>query len=86
MTRELRIIPVLNGWIVDVGCQRVVFTDREVMAREMMEYYRNPDETEKRYMANAVNRIMPEPAAAPPEPQAMRNPNAGGNIVNELRR
>lgn len=55
MLREIRITPVLNGWIVRIGCQKVVFDDLAKMTKEIGEYFVNPDRAEKRYRAEAVN-------------------------------
>lgn len=55
MLREIKIDPVLNGWIVEVGCQRVVFTDKQVMLGELSQYLADPHAVVKRYLANAAN-------------------------------
>ena len=55
MLREIRIKPVLNGWIVKVGCQTVVFRFLPKMLEEIEKYLANPDETEKEYQESAVN-------------------------------
>jgi hypothetical protein len=55
--REVKISPVLNGWIVTVGCQSVVFQDREVMIGEVDRYIGDPDKVEKEYMAKAKNKM-----------------------------
>jgi len=57
MTREIRIEPVLNGWICRVGCQTVVFNEKKTMLAEMEAYYSDPDGTEKRYLASALNKV-----------------------------
>lgn len=65
MTREITIQPVLNGYICNVGCQRVVFQDRKQMLAEIGKYLEKPDDTEKRYIKDAVNRMpdVPQPCA-----------------------
>lgn len=57
MTRPIEIKPVLNGWICNVGCQQVVFTDKKTMLCELDAYYSDPDGVEKRFMSNAVNKV-----------------------------
>lgn len=59
MTRTIIIDPVLNGYICEVGCARVVFQDRKQMLTELGKYYENPCETEKRYLKDAVNKPTP---------------------------
>jgi hypothetical protein len=72
MPREITIRPVLNGFVVDVGCQRVVFSTTKQLGIAVEEYYNHPDEVEAKYRENAVNKIMNEgTCAAPPPPSAM---------------
>ena len=81
MTREIIIRPVLNGFVCDVGCQRVVFTDKQTMLGQLSEYYDKPEEVEQRYRQRAVNKMSegPEPcrptdcceSSAPTPPVAM---------------
>lgn len=59
--RTITIRPALNGWIVDVGCQVIVFTDKEVMLKELSDYIDDPQGVEKRYIANAVNKDLDPP-------------------------
>ncbi|HEY5960938.1 MAG TPA: hypothetical protein VIV60_30490 [Polyangiaceae bacterium] len=77
MTREITIIPVLNGYICNVGCQRVVFQDRNQMILELNKYLENPDEVEKEYIKNAVNKTqdMPRNCEVPP-------PSVLGGLAN----
>lgn len=46
---------VLNGWIVNVGCQTVVFDDLEIMMKEIQTYIKYPETSEKKYMENRKN-------------------------------
>lgn len=64
MTREIKIKPVLNGWVVEVGCQSVVFNIQGQLLDELDKYLKAPEETEKKYLVEAVNRM--EPACPPP--------------------
>ena len=47
--RAVNIGAVMNGFIVTVGCQTLVFTTREELLRELNAYLENPEQTEKRY-------------------------------------
>ena len=55
MILTIKIVPVLNGFIVDVGCQKIVFTDLEKMCKRIMDYCVNPDGVEKEYMDGSIN-------------------------------
>ena len=57
MTREITIKPVLNGWLCVVGCQSVVFNSKIELLGELGKYFDAPEETEKRYLRDAVNRL-----------------------------
>ncbi len=57
MTREITILPALNGYICRVGCQTVVFQDRIQLLVELGKYLEKPEETEKRYLTDAVNKM-----------------------------
>lgn len=46
--RQITITPVLNGFIVGVGCQTLVYTDRNKLLGDLASYMQAPDETEKR--------------------------------------
>lgn len=46
---EIRIVEVLNGLILSVGCQTVVFETKEKMAAELLRYLGNRDEVAKEY-------------------------------------
>lgn len=58
MIREIKIKAALNGYIATVGCQTLVFNERAVMLKELDAYLEKPDETEKRYREQAVNRDL----------------------------
>ena len=68
MIREITIRAVLNGYIVNVGCQIVVFQNRDYMMRELLRYLEKPDEVEEEYTTRGLNteqlatlRTLPEP-------------------------
>ena len=64
--KDVLISPVLNGWIVTVGCSKVVFTQKMVLLAELDRYMGNPDEVEKEYMEKAVNKCSNEVEALIP--------------------
>ena len=55
MFRPIAITAVLNGWIVTVGCQTVVYQERDHLTRDLDSYLRDPDATEARILKGAVN-------------------------------
>ena len=71
--RQITINAALNGLIVNVGCQTLVFGTAEEMLRELKGYIENPQMTERRYMrqfakgdekrAEEVSRKMSEQCA-----------------------
>jgi len=79
MIRHIEIDACLNGFIVRCGCQTLVYTSVQQATEEIAAYLANPDETEKRILANGINRkhtydnVVPAPAypqdtCAGPEP------------------
>lgn len=52
--KKVTIKTVLNGWRVSVGCQEVVFTEKEKLLAEISAYLDDPAEAEKKYQ-EAVN-------------------------------
>jgi len=80
--REVTIKPVLNGFVVQVGCQAVVFESKMNLILELSKYLDDPYKIEKRYLEesinagklkglSSINRIgnsaPPMPPPAPPE-------------------
>lgn len=55
-TKGILINPVLNGFIVKVGCTEVVFTDIDVLCFELKRYYKNPGAVEAEYQKSAINK------------------------------
>ena len=53
--KDIKIKPALNGWIVEVGCKKVVFNSLREMTNEIEAYIKDPEEKEKHYIDNAVN-------------------------------
>ena len=71
MLRTLNIQPVLNGFIVQCGCQRLAYTNIDELIADLGSYLREPEATEKRILKEkGINRkhtlgeqSMPEPMA-----------------------
>lgn len=65
----IKIDVVLNGFVCEVGCQRVVYQTREALLEELRKYLTDPQATEKEYQGCALNaRIIgcgdqPDPGA-----------------------
>lgn len=56
MVRDIKIMPVLNGFICHVGCQKVVFNSLLTMVSNIEKYYSDPDRYEKEFISeNKVN-------------------------------
>ena len=51
----VRINTVLNGWVVEVGCQTLVFVDRACMLTAVEQYLTAPDASTKRFLTESVN-------------------------------
>lgn len=56
MIRTLTIETILNGYIVTAGCQRLAYTSAKDMLEDIRYYLDDPEKTEKRILANAINR------------------------------
>lgn len=70
--RNINIQPVLNGYICQVGCQRVVFNSRESLILALGDYLAHPEAVEKSYLANAINK-MTQPDCPPTCDPIMRD-------------
>lgn len=57
MPRQINIRPVLNGFVVDVGCQQVVVKSIDELCNSLREYLLNPEATEQRFLKEAVNKV-----------------------------
>lgn len=76
--RNINIEPVLNGFVVHVGCQRVVITSVDELSHKIGAYYRNPTAMEEAYLKSKVNDTMadqPNVCEAPIRPEALRSPS-----------
>jgi len=65
MLRNIKIEAVLNGFIVECGCQRIAYTSVEGLISDLENYLRDPDGTERRIIKEkGINRkhtLPPEP-------------------------
>jgi|GEM_PF-3554782 len=50
MLRPITINPVLNGFVVQFGCQQLAYTDTTKMLGDLGDYLREPEETEKKLL------------------------------------
>ena len=55
--KDIKIHAVLNGYVVKVGCQKVVFTDLDVMLGELRAYLKAPvpEDFEKEWLEHSLN-------------------------------
>jgi hypothetical protein len=51
--RRVQIDEVLNGFVVQVGCQRVVFNSIQALTNILTEYYRDPRRVEEIFLKRA---------------------------------
>jgi hypothetical protein len=58
MARTLTIRPVLNGFVVDVGCgsESVVFSNISDLCTAIGRYYTNPEQVEQEFRDKAINK------------------------------
>jgi hypothetical protein len=64
--REITIKPVLNGYIVTVGCQKVVFDCKDCLLQKLSEYLDHPEAVEQEFLKDALNPMPVMPAPEPP--------------------
>ncbi len=69
--RTLTIMPVLNGFVVKVDCQTVVFESRKALLSALTRYYDDPTGVEKEYLAARVNDTMSGPLLCGPLTEAL---------------
>ena len=78
MIRSIHIQPVLNGFVVNVGCQTVVFNTMDGLAAALRAYSENPKLVEDQYFKEAVNRdLVPSMAAPAADPLACAETRSG---------
>lgn len=56
--RNITIVPVLNGFICQVGCQQVVFTNVSNLLEQLDAYLRHPESTTAAMLETACNAKM----------------------------
>lgn len=66
--RTITIQPALNGFVVNVGCQTLVFGSIDDVTKALSAYHNDPDGTEKAYRKNYVNNTMANTYPAEPVP------------------
>ena len=81
--RNITIIPVLNGFIIKVGCQTVVFTNTKTMLEQLETYYTDPDATESRYRTSSINASLLR-ECPPQENPAMRASGDCGSSASDI--
>jgi hypothetical protein len=75
MIRDIKIKAVLNGFIVECGCQTLVCEDVDRLTESINTYLKNPDIVEKEWVNKSINSKHTSPptiCATPPteRPQA----------------
>lgn len=56
--KEVKINAALNGFIVDVGCKKMVYTDISSVLRDLREYLGDWDKKEKEICETALNKRL----------------------------
>lgn len=76
MLRRISIDPILNGFIVNVGCQVLAYTSIDKLVFDLNQYLRKPEETEKRIVEEeGINKR-----------HTLNEPRGMDNVAAELRR
>lgn len=52
--RSFNVEVVNNGFIVTIGCQKLVFKELDALAIELKNYWDDPEGVEKHYMENSI--------------------------------
>src|SRR6266568_1701282 len=55
MVRPITITAVLNGWVVQCGCQTLAYQDRRSLLLDLDDYLQDPSGVEQRFLKEAVN-------------------------------
>ncbi len=90
MIRDIYIRPVLNGFLIKVGCQYVVFDDRDKMVDNLMRYLLDPERVEKEWTVGAMHakHLLGAPAGiaavAPPHEMAGAEINTNAEIGERI--
>ena len=64
--RDITIHAVMNGYLVQVGCQQVVFESTSKLMEELMAYLKDPQAVEKRYGWDPTKEADGPTPATPP--------------------
>ena len=56
--KTVMINAVLNGWIVQVGCQQIVYTTSDSLVADLMTYLDDPIYFERLFCKKAVNNYL----------------------------
>lgn len=91
MPQELRITPVLNGFIVQAGCQTLVYDNPDKIITDFAEWVRNPNQIEARFgkmmeVKGLRNTPPPECVTSPSAPQTAVESCVGTERARDLRR
>jgi len=85
--RTVTVTAVLNGWMVKVGCQTLVYSDQKSLLKDLGEYMANPQAKEKKFISSAVNKrlmecpqVAAEPCRPPDCPPQAQTANIGAGI------
>jgi hypothetical protein len=74
--RAITVTPVLNGFLVKVGCQEVVVSSIHGLASEITRYYADPEAVENEYLNCAVNK---------PDLNVQESPAVGIGVAERIR-
>lgn len=53
--REFTVSPVLNGFVVSIGCKTVVFTSNGALETAIHDYITAPEETTERFLRHSLH-------------------------------
>lgn len=76
---DISIKPALNGWVARVGCQTLVYVDKQNLLNDLDQYLSDPEAKEKEFVAGAVNkRLLDGPCLVEPcpPPQGLGMPDS----------
>lgn len=87
MIRDVLIRPVLNGYIVTVGCARVVFTSTQDLVSAVHEYLDDPEGVEDKWGDDSLNaEHFPMTGNLPEQPRSAAAEAAQGMMPDRGRR
>lgn len=74
MRKQITIFTVLNGWVIQAGCQLVAYTDKATLLADFMEWTTDPAKAEKQLLVKAINRKVTMPDLQPQAPNTHAQP------------